>query len=125
MKRASDFLVVAIVCCHTATNAQQNVGIGTNSPNASSLLEVNSNSKGILIPRVSLTSITDVITIPTPANALLVYNNNAALPDGRGFYYYNTITNEWTRLATNNNLNNIVIKREKYIFEMIMSRFGR
>ncbi|MFM9907870.1 MAG: tail fiber domain-containing protein [Chitinophagaceae bacterium] len=86
---------------------QQSVGIGTNSPNTSSLLEINSNSKGILIPRVSLTGITDITTIPSPVNALLVYNNNPALPDGRGFYYYNTFTNEWTRLATNNNLNNI------------------
>lgn len=107
MKKTILSIVAAIVCCHITIVAQQNVGIGTNSPNTSSLLEINSNSKGILIPRVSLTGITDITTIPSPANSLLVYNTNPALPDGRGFYYYNTITNEWTRLATNNNLTNI------------------
>jgi Chaperone of endosialidase len=106
MKIKSSTLLLLLLCCSKLMYAQ-NIGIGTNSPNASSLLEVNSNSKGILIPRVSLQSTTDVTTIPNPVNALLVYNNNPALPDGRGFYYYNTFINEWSRLATNINLNNI------------------
>lgn len=102
--------IILLICFSIyilTSKGQQSVGIGTNSPNTSSLLEINSSSKGILIPRISLTGITDITTVPSPANSLLVYNNNPALPDGRGFYYYNTITNEWTRLATNNNLNNI------------------
>jgi hypothetical protein len=41
----------------------------------------------VLIPRVSLTSVTDATTIPNPATSLLVYNTNAALPWGVGYYY--------------------------------------
>jgi hypothetical protein len=41
----------------------------------------------VLIPRVSLTSVTDATTIPNPAPSLLVYNTNAALPWGVGYYY--------------------------------------
>lgn len=100
-------VVWAILCLPTVSNAQQGVGIGTNSPSTSSLLEISSNSKGILIPRVTLLSNTDVTTVPYPVNALLVYNNNPALPDGRGFYYWNSLIDGWTRLATNTNLNNI------------------
>ena len=65
----------------------QSVGIGTSSPDASARLEVSSTNQGVLIPRVSLTSVTDAATIPNPATSLLVYNTNAALPWGVGYYY--------------------------------------
>ncbi len=57
------------------------------SPHASARLEVSSTNQGVLIPRVSLTSVTDATTIPNPATSLLVYNTNAALPWGVGYYY--------------------------------------
>jgi hypothetical protein len=41
----------------------------------------------VLIPRVSLTSVTDATTIPSPATSLLVYDTNANLPWGVGYYY--------------------------------------
>ena len=65
----------------------QSVGIGTSSPDASARLEVSSTNQGVLIPRVSLTSVTDATTIPSPATSLLVYNTNANLPWGVGYYY--------------------------------------
>lgn len=83
----------------------QNVGIGASDPDASSILEVRSTGKGILIPRVSLTSQTDVTTIASPAFSLLVFNNNASLPDGQGFYFWNG--NKWIKLATIVNLANL------------------
>jgi trimeric autotransporter adhesin len=107
MKMKSIIFLLSVCMFCVDAMAQQAVGIGTNSPNASSMLEVNSSSKGLLIPRVSLTGTTDITTIANPANALLLYNNNPALPDGRGFYYWNSVINAWTRLATNTNLNNI------------------
>jgi hypothetical protein len=65
----------------------QSVGIGMSSPDASAPLEVSSTNQEVLIPRVSLTSVTDATTIPNPATSLLVYNTNAALPWGVGYYY--------------------------------------
>ncbi len=53
-----------------------NVGIGTQNPNASAALEVASTDKGFLPPRVNLDSITDVTTIPYPAEGLLVYSQS-------------------------------------------------
>ena len=56
------------------------VGIGTIEPDESSILELNVNDlatgskKGFLGPRVALTSINDVATIPNPAVGLLVFN---------------------------------------------------
>ncbi len=56
------------------------VGIGTNNPHSSAILDVNvdelpsTGKKGFLGPKVALTSNTDVVTIPDPAVGLVVYN---------------------------------------------------
>lgn len=69
----------------------QNVGINSTGalPDNSAGLDIDYSDKGLLIPRVSLTSTTDVVTIPSPATSLLVYNTNAAMTGGAvGFWYY-------------------------------------
>lgn len=56
------------------------VGIGTNTPNSSAILDVNvdglpsGSKKGFLGPKVALDSYTDQMTISSPATGLLVYN---------------------------------------------------
>jgi hypothetical protein len=86
----------------------QNVGIGTVTPNASSQLHISSTSKGVLIPQVSIDSLKDVTSIPSPAHGLLVFNTTqpGILNDmARGFYYYSTNALSWIRLADNLNDN--------------------
>jgi hypothetical protein len=78
------------------------VGIGTGSPNGSSMLEINATNKGVLIPRVTLTGSTDATTIATPATSLLIYNT-ATTSDVVPGYYYNSGTSVspvWIRLNT-------------------------
>ncbi len=67
----------------------QNVGINATgaTPNTSAMLDVNASNKGVLIPQVSLTSLTDATTITTPATSLMIYNTNAAITGGVGYYY--------------------------------------
>jgi hypothetical protein len=57
------------------------VGIGTTLPNASSLLEVKSTLKGVLIPRMTRTQRN---TIKSPATGLLIYQTD----NTPGFYFY-------------------------------------
>ena len=59
-------------------------GIGTTTPNISSLLEVKSTKQGLLIPRMTLTQRN---AIATPATGLLIYQTNST----PGFYYYTGI----------------------------------
>ncbi|WP_264522236.1 complement C1q domain-containing protein [Flavobacterium sp. N1994] len=80
------------------THAQ--VGIGTTSPNASSMLDITSTNSGLLIPRVALTSVSDVTTIASPVTSLLVYNSGFS---PNGYYYWNGTI--WVQLATVNNTN--------------------
>jgi len=89
------FRVVFFVLSLTFTlygYAQQGVGINASgvAAHSSAMLDVSSASKGLLIPRVSLTSTTDVTTIPSPAISLLVYNTNTSMVGGAvGFWFFN------------------------------------
>ena len=65
------------------------VGINTTSPHASSMLDITASDKGLLIPRVNLTSVNDLTTIPSPATGLLVYKPNSSSGMLPGFYYFN------------------------------------
>jgi len=85
----------------------QNIAINTDgsTPDVSAMLDIVNSAKGLLIPRVSLTSTTDAATIATPATSLLVYNTNASITGdyatGIG-YYYNSGTSGspfWRRLV--------------------------
>jgi hypothetical protein len=73
--------------------AQVGVGIGTNSPDTSAMLEVASTTKGMLVPRMSTAQRT---AIQNPANGLLVYDTNF-----NDFWFYTTAG--W--LALNNTKN--------------------
>jgi hypothetical protein len=68
------------------------VGIGTTTPDASSILDVTSNDKGILIPRISLVAINNLTTpINAPATGLMIWNTNSSVIGGNGvgFYFFN------------------------------------
>lgn len=97
------FCFFILVCIFSGFIANAQVGINTDNPDVSSMLDITSTNKGLLIPRVSLTGDNDVTTIASPANTLLVYNIatvagiNGVSP---GFYYYNTATLRWIKLAT-------------------------
>jgi microcystin-dependent protein len=57
------------------------VGIGTTSPDASAQLDINSNSKGLLTPRLTAAQ---RVAISNPAAGLLVFQTDGS----SGFYYY-------------------------------------
>ncbi|HUM47772.1 MAG TPA: tail fiber domain-containing protein [Chitinophagales bacterium] len=81
------FLLLAGAVLHTASFGQNTfpstgaAGIGTIAPNASSLLDITSTNKGVLIPRMTKAQRD---AIPTPVEGLLIYQTNSTA----GFYYY-------------------------------------
>lgn len=99
-------LVLFIIFQSVIIGFSQNVGINTtsNSPDASAMLDISSAAKGLLIPRVSLTSLTDASTIPTPATSLLIYNTdtNTSTLLGAGYYYNSGTTTSpaWVKLIS-------------------------
>ncbi len=84
--------------------AQVAINITGAAPAASAMLDVTSNSKGILFPQVSIDSLKDVTSIPSPANGLVVYNTvqpGVKNDMARGYYWYSTNALSWVRLADN------------------------
>lgn len=67
----------------------------------SAILDAAASNKGVLIPRVSLTSVTDVATIVSPDVSLMVYNTSTAgvspINISPGFYYWNGT--RWTTMV--------------------------
>lgn len=63
-------------------NTTGKVGIGTNSPNASAILDLSSTTKGVLIPRMTAAQ---KAAISGPTTGLLIYQTDAP----SDFYYYN------------------------------------
>lgn len=79
MKKILLFLSV-ILTCQLFVFAQS-IGIGTNSPNLSAQLDITSNSKGLLIPRMTQAELNAIVS---PAQGLMVYNTST-----NSFQYYN------------------------------------
>ena len=94
MKRCLLFGFVWLVLNGLVQSVQAQVGVGTTTPDASAALHVSATNKGVLFPQVNLASLTDAAAVPSPAPSLLVYNTNAALSGGVGFYY--NVGTTWT-----------------------------
>ncbi|KAF2515555.1 hypothetical protein [Flavobacterium foetidum] len=73
------------------------VGIGTPTPSISSQLEVTATNRGVLIPRINLTSSTDTLTISGGnVNSLLVFNTATISDIKPGYYYW--FDSKWNRI---------------------------
>lgn len=75
------------------------VGIGLPNPDASAMLQINANNKGVLLPSVALTTTTDNITIPSPAEGLIIWNNGNSTLKEIGFYYW--FESKWNKILAN------------------------
>lgn len=82
------------------TNLQAQIGIGTDTPDASSILDINptGNDRGILIPRITESQKN---SISSPANGLLVFQTD----NTAGFYYFSTATSSWSRMSLYSEIN--------------------
>jgi len=94
----------------TAVLAQVSIhnGSGTD-PNASSMMDVQSTDKGMLVPRVALVSRDNASSpIASPANSLLIFNTatantGAAAPPNDitpGYYYWDQNASVWQRVMS-------------------------
>ncbi|WP_449387484.1 hypothetical protein [Chryseobacterium lineare] len=97
-KQTKLFLILAITFLIFSNSVKAQVGIGVSDPAPSAMLDITSSNKGLLIPRIALASTTDVTTIPSPANGLLIWNNGLGAVSAAGFYFWNN--SKWNQIAT-------------------------
>jgi hypothetical protein len=99
-------LIVMLFIALFSYSSWSQVGINTTTPNNGSLLDVDARDKGILIPRINITDLSNIAPIAGLANALeissaeslLVYNTNTGT--GKGFHYWDGTT--WISLGDKN-----------------------
>jgi hypothetical protein len=93
MRRIGRLVIIALLLLiHLSLTAQVAINTASASPHVSAMLDVTSNNRGLLIPRIALTSASNAAPVTTPATGLLIYNTatagagvNAVTP---GFYYW-------------------------------------
>ena len=78
-----------------STNVFAQVGIGTVTPDPSSVLEVFSTTQGMLTPRMTTAQRTAIVT---PADGLIVYDTEL-----KSFYHYNSSLTSWSRMSSDAN----------------------
>ena len=81
------WLFLISIFCSTNILAQQRVGIGTLNPDPSAPLDLSSQSKGVLIPRMTSAQRN---MIPNPTNGLLVFDVTTV-----GFWYFDGV--QWVQ----------------------------
>lgn len=82
-------LVISLLVLNSSHLSAQNIAVNStgNAPDSSAMLDVQSTTKGLLVPRVSLTALNAAAPLTNPAQSLMVYNTNTAIDGGVGYYY--------------------------------------
>jgi hypothetical protein len=95
MKKTVVFLF-ALAISVSSVMSQNNMGVGTNTPDASAILDLTATDMGLLIPRVTLLAVGNGTNpVSSPATGLLVYNSAGAL--ATGFYYWDG--SQWVQVG--------------------------
>ncbi|WP_025125296.1 hypothetical protein [Myroides odoratimimus] len=85
--------------------AQQ--GFGTDKPNKSAAVDIQSSKRGLLIPRVELVETTNQAPITKPETSLMVYNQATANDVTPGYYYWDGT--KWARFAKQSEITEITL----------------
>ncbi len=91
MKTTKIILLAMLISLGLNTMAQVAINTDGSAPDESAILDVESTTKGMLMPRMSQTQI---MYIENPANGLTVFNT-----DANRFYFYDGTTGKWKEIA--------------------------
>jgi len=94
-------IVIAFLFLEQRLLSQENVGIGTTTPESTAILDLFANDKGLLVPRLTTVNRDNIVS---PATGLIIYNTS-----NNRFEYYNG--SSWVPILTNGiiSLNNAQI----------------
>lgn len=90
-------ITLAFFLILTFTSYSQ-VGIGTTSPSPSSILDINSLDKGILVPRLDLENLLTADPVQNPEKSLLVWNTDFSNGGvNEGYFFWNG--SQWIKIS--------------------------
>jgi hypothetical protein len=86
--------IIVLVFILTEIKSQNNVGIGTTTPDPTAILELSASDMGVLVPRVTTMQRQMIATTPS-SNGLLVFDIDFGC-----FFYYVSSSSSWISLCT-------------------------
>lgn len=84
------YILKRVLCIFTILSSSfifAQVGIGTTTPNPDSVLDISSTNKGVLLPRIPLTSAGSSAPLASNVSGMLVYNTTSGSGLMPGFYF--------------------------------------
>lgn len=82
-------IIISAFCLCSIWASYSQIGIGATLPDKSAILDLESENKGLLIPRVDLVSLTEQVKFGNNlTESLLVYNTSTSNGLVKGFYYW-------------------------------------
>lgn len=91
--------LMAILCALSLGFVNAQVGLNVQNPDQSAILDISSEDKGVLFPRMDLRNLSEADPVSNPAIGLIVWNTDASNSGAqKGFYYWN---NNWVKLGSN------------------------
>ncbi|MDH6253491.1 hypothetical protein M2347_003218 [Chryseobacterium sp. H1D6B] len=96
------FLLLSAIAIAAAAHSQ--VGIGTANPNPSAVLDLSASNKAFILPRISLKSTTDIVTVPSPVKGMMVYqliNSGSGTAAVKADNIYKFNGTNWQQLVDN------------------------
>lgn len=91
-------IIILLVLTTTFNFAQNSIGIGTSTPNPQAILEINSNSKGVLISRlttIAKNALGGALTVAE--DGMLIYDKDLS-----SFFYWDGPNLQWVEVGSSN-----------------------
>ncbi|HAB90019.1 MAG TPA: hypothetical protein DCF84_05735, partial [Bacteroidetes bacterium] len=103
------YLILVVLVCSTVTLfAQDNVGIGTLTPNPNAALDIESNDKGLLIPRLDPAQRAAIqLGLGAAETGLLVFD-----PVDELFYYWDNTQAVWVPFSDDQNIDSVILNAD-------------
>lgn len=94
------YFLLAAVLFSAVVSAQVKIGGTDGTPNANAMLEVEATDKGVLLPRVELTTLTDEAPLEAHVQGMVVYNTTVNPAENLDLGLYQNDGTQWRRLIT-------------------------
>jgi hypothetical protein len=109
MKNRHFLLVAFLLVFSVSVIAQNKIGDNPTVIQAGSLLELESLTKSLRLPRIPLNDVTKWTLDGTPVSGMLVFNETGTVP--KGLYYWSTTSSQWVQVVNASDLTLILANK--------------
>lgn len=106
------YILLVALLCSAALSAQVKIGGNDGIPNADAMLEIESTNKGVLFPRLALTSLSSEAPLSNHVEGMIVYNTTVDAAENLTSGLYQNDGTRWKRLIAEGDENTTIYSAE-------------